>query len=186
MLWLCCLFMATLPLPLQATAWSPQAAAPPAFLLHHRLLSSGLGCCFGDIHGLYLLQASSTAALETPLWLHLEICKGQPAPPWASPGLQGAAALRLEHLLPSFCTDLDGCRAVLSCLTPLSQLLLCSSFSISSVCSLSTLSITHGSALATAGPCWSSCSCSAHTWGTAGLCSHRTTLKHSQYKILDS
>ena len=130
MLWLCCLFMATLPLPLQATAWSPQAAAPPAFLLHHRLLSSGLGCCFGDIHGLYLLHASSTAALETPLWLHLEICKGQPAPPWASPGLQGAAALRLEHLLPSSCTALGTCRATsLPLLTPLPQLLSHSSVS---------------------------------------------------------
>jgi len=59
--------------------------------------------------GLCPLQASSTTALWASLWLHREICSvwcpwaegGWPVPLWASPGLQGAAALCLEHLLPA-------------------------------------------------------------------------------------
>lgn len=34
---------------------------------------------------------------------------GQPAPPWASSGLQGGSALSLEHLLTYFCPDIGGC-----------------------------------------------------------------------------
>mgnify|MGYP001852957944 CR=1 FL=1 len=53
----------------------------------------------------------------------------QPAPPWASSGLQGTSALHLEHLLPSFHTDLSACMAAsLLLLAILSQLLLSSSF----------------------------------------------------------
>jgi len=37
---------------------------------------------------------------------------GQPAPPWASLGLQGNFALLLEDILPSFCPALGGCRDV--------------------------------------------------------------------------
>lgn len=48
---------------------SPWAATPPP-LPHCELLStscsSGLGCFCGDIHGLYLLQDTSTAAPWTP------------------------------------------------------------------------------------------------------------------------
>lgn len=48
----------------------------------------------------------------------MEICtvqcprtaEGQPAPPWASPGLQGSSALCVEHLLPSFCSHLGVCK----------------------------------------------------------------------------
>ena len=50
--------------------------------------------------GLYLLQASSAAALWAPPWLHRKICstwcpgaaRWWSAPQWACPGLQGAAA----------------------------------------------------------------------------------------------
>ena len=52
---------------------------------------------------------------------------GQPAPPWSSPQAAGELLLRrLEHLLPSFFTDLGVCRAVPH--SSLSQLLLRSSF----------------------------------------------------------
>ena len=77
--------------------------------------------------GLHILQALSTAAHRAPPLLHGEICSttyqwatgGWPAPPWASPGLQGAAAACLEHLL-SLCTHLGACRAAaLILLTPL-------------------------------------------------------------------
>ena len=108
---------------------------------------------------------------------------GQPAPPWASPGMQGAAAwstscsppdltlmhvrLLLSHsspLSPSCCH-----RVVFPPLTPLSQ---------------STPSITHGSALAVVGPSWGSWSCSVLTRGTAGLCSHRPLLLPPATKTL--
>ena len=66
------------------------------------------------------LQASSTAAAQAPLLLYVELCSVRC--PWASPGLQGASALCLQCLLPSFCTDLCSCRAAsLMYLTPLSQ-----------------------------------------------------------------
>ena len=76
----------------------------------------------GDTHRLCLLQASSTAAPQAPLWLHGQICSmqcswaagGRPALLWASPVLQESAAVCLELLLPSFCTDLGACRAALS------------------------------------------------------------------------
>lgn len=52
-------------------------------------------------------------------------CSGTACSSWASPGLQGTAALYLEHFLPSSCTDPGGCRAASpSSLTPLSQMLL--------------------------------------------------------------
>ena len=68
------------------------------------------GCSCRGIHGLCLLQASSTAAQWAPPWLHMEICSmwcpwavgGQLAPLWASSCL--------EHLLPSSCTASGGCR----------------------------------------------------------------------------
>lgn len=91
--------------------------------------------------------------------------RGQPAQRWASPGLQGTAALHLEHLLSSFCTNLWGCLAAsLLFLTPLSQLLSCS-FSLSSICSpRGTTRISHTS---TAGPFWSRCS---WLWPATGHC----------------
>ena len=107
------------------------------------------------LHGLCLLQASSAAALWAPSRLHMEICST-----WC-PGAAGGTAystislswssrnrcFSLEHLLPLFCTDLGAYRAVsLTFLTLLPQLLLCSSFSISSVCSPTrTTSTAHGS-----------------------------------------
>lgn len=105
--------------------------------------------------------------------MYMEICsvwypwaaRGQPAQRWASPGLQGTAALHLEHLLSSFCTNLWGCLAAsLLFLTPLSQLLSCS-FSLSSICSpRGTTRISHTS---TAGPFWSRCS---WLWPATGHC----------------
>ena len=106
-------------------------------------------------------RVSSSAALwAAPPWLHGEICSilrpwaagRQPAPPWASPGLQGASALCLELLLTSSCTDLGACRATsLPFLTPLSKLL-CSIF-LSYLLSQSASSIACGSTLATVIPC---------------------------------
>lgn len=69
------------------------------------------------IHELCLLQASSTVAPWAPPWMNREIrpvwcpwaAGGQPAPPWASSGLQGGSALSLEHLLTYFCPDIGGC-----------------------------------------------------------------------------
>jgi len=74
-------------------------AAPPARLPHCGLLSVGCSSIPGlflleGIHGLCLLQASSTAA------------------PLAPPQLQRSSAQCLEHLLPSFFTDLDACCVV--------------------------------------------------------------------------
>ena len=117
--------------------------------------SSGPGPAPVGLRGLHLLQPTSTAAPQVPPWQQREICsvwcpwaaEGQPAPPWASPGLQGAAALCPDHLLPS-CADLGGCKAAsLSCLTLLSQLLLCSSFSLLTSALTEALSTTHGSGL---------------------------------------
>ena len=117
--------------------------------------SSGPGPAPVGLRGLHLLQPTSTAAPQVPPWQQREICsvwcpwavEGQPAPLWASPGLQGAAALCPDHLLPS-CADLGGCKAAsLSCLTLLSQLLLCSSFSLLTSALTEALSTTHGSGL---------------------------------------
>ena len=93
-------------------------------LCHCRPLSTGCSfspsCSCGGIHGLYLLQASSTDVPQVPPWLHMDIYSAQypwaageqPAPPWASAGLQGASASHLEDLLPSSSTDLHGCRVI--------------------------------------------------------------------------
>lgn len=90
--------------------------------------------------GCNLFQATSTAALHTPLWLHMEMCSvwcpwaaaGQPAPSWGSPGLQRTFALCLELLQPSFCIELDTWKSLLS---SFSQLFLHSNFSLLSICS---------------------------------------------------
>jgi len=115
----------------------PQAAAPPDLLFHsccfHQL---GWACSSRSSFSCSLLGATSSAAPWAPPWLHMEICSawcpwaagGQPAPPWASPGLPGASALGLEHLLPSCCAHFGGCKAVSHFLPPLSQLPLCSRF----------------------------------------------------------
>lgn len=86
------------------------------------------------LYGLYLLQASSTAAPQVPPWLPVGIYSAwcpwaageQPAPLWASADLQGASAPHLENLLssPSW---LQSCFSPIS---PPSQLLLRSSFSL--------------------------------------------------------
>ena len=69
-------------------------------------------------------------------WLREDICSewcpwaagGWPSPPWVSPGPQRDSALLPEHFLPSSCTDLcDNWAIFLTLLSPLSQLLLCSS-----------------------------------------------------------
>lgn len=62
----------------------------------------------------------SSAAPQAPLWLHVEICSvwcswaegWHFAPVWTSPGLQGAAAPHLEHILLYSCTDLSDGRAI--------------------------------------------------------------------------
>lgn len=111
--------------------------------------------------------------------MYMEICsvwypwaaRGQPAQRWASPGLQGTAALHLEHLLSSFCTNLWGCLAAsLLFLTPLSQLLSCS-FSLSSICSpRGTTRISHTQQQVLFG---ADVAGSGLPQGTAGLCSER-------------
>lgn len=67
--------------------------------------------------------------------------------------LQGTAASHLEHLLPSSCADLGGCRATsVPSLTPLSQLQLHDTVSVPSIHSPRGVpSITHGSALPSGG-----------------------------------
>lgn len=68
------------------------------------------GCSCRGIHGLCVLQASSTAVPWPSPSLPVEICSmwclwsagRQPAPLWVFLGLQGTSALCLEHLLPSF------------------------------------------------------------------------------------
>lgn len=84
--------------------------------------SSGPGPAPVGLRGLHLLQPTSTAAPQVPPWQQREICsvwcpwaaEGQPAPPWVSPGLQGAAALCPDHLLPSL-----GCPQ--GCFSPVSS-----------------------------------------------------------------
>ena len=163
----------------------PWAAAPPALL-------STAGCspqAEAPARGSpWHLQASSYGAypILLPLRLCVEICstwwpwaaEGQPAPLWTSSGLQGAAALRLEHLLPSFCTDLGGSRDVsVNVFHSLFQLLLYSSFSLCIICS----------ALLEAHPAL----LMAQLWqqrfpfgaaGAAGLCSLRPTCSLSATK----
>ena len=78
---------------------SPRAVPP----------SGPIYCCPTD---------SSMAAREDLLHVVPTGCNGT-APPWDSPGLQGAAAVCPELLLPS-CTDLSACRAALSHLSTLS------------------------------------------------------------------
>ena len=80
----------------------------------------------------------ATASFRLHLLLHHVLLHGyiscgpqgeQSGPLYISPGLQENPALYLERLLPSSCTDFEGCRAVsLTFLTLLSQLLLCSTF----------------------------------------------------------
>ena len=99
-------------------------AAPPVLLPHHRLLPTDCGSSpgpapAGALHGLYILQVICTAAPRALPGLHVEICTvwcpctagEQPAPLWASPEPLGTSSC-LEHILPSFCSDLGGCRAV--------------------------------------------------------------------------
>ena len=61
-------------------------------------------------------HSQTTCCIRAPPWLQVEICSARC--PWAAVcytmGLSwatGASALYLKHLLPSFCTDLGGCRA---------------------------------------------------------------------------
>ena len=118
--------------------------------LYHGAQPSGVCCsstgprspCWGSP----LAVAPSAVSIAAPWalpWLPVELYSAwcpwaagvQPSPLWASPGLQGTSALCLDHLLPSSCTDLDGCRAVsLPFLTPISQLLLPISVSLPYIC----------------------------------------------------
>ena len=86
-----------------APALPPQAAAPPALLcgLLPMGCSSSLGLFLWGLCGLQLLQASSTAALWAPPWLHVEICSLWC--PWAA----GDSLLIRGPLL--------GCRELLLC-----------------------------------------------------------------------
>jgi len=118
-------------------AWVPHHLQFPQDLLLHcglqlwpRLLLWG---CPWAVYTPDLISSTSWA----PPWLREEIrstwcpwaAEGQPAPPWAPSGLQGAAALHLELLLLSSCTDPGACKAIsFPFLTSLSQVLLCSSF----------------------------------------------------------
>ena len=119
---------------------SPSPPTPPRSPPSGCSSSPGLLC--GGTHGLCPLKGDGNPLLHRGL---LCSCTGISAPqgahalqgqPRASPRLQEASALCLEHLLPSFCTDPGACRAVShSFLTPLSELLLCSSDSVSYICS---------------------------------------------------
>ena len=151
---------------------SLQAAAPPALLYHHRLLSTGCSSCAPraapvvSLHGLWLLHATATVAL----WL-VRGCTWRSAPP-------GTYWLQ-DHLLCH--GPLLGCRELLLCTwcsacpssmlplisvelfllnfhVPLSQLLFHSScFLFLNLLSRSITNIICGSALLRgAGPCWSS------------------------------
>ena len=62
--------------------------------------SGPIHCCFVGS----CMAARGDLLLVVPMG-----CRGQPDPPWASPGLQRTSALHLEHLLTSFCTDLGAC-----------------------------------------------------------------------------
>ena len=102
------------------STWVPRTADPPALLPHCRLLpfgcNSSVGCSY---------RRCSMAAQGDLLYVETMSCRGRP---WASPRLQKASLLWLEHLLHSCSTDLGGCRAVSLFLTPLSHLLLFQQF----------------------------------------------------------
>lgn len=70
-------------------------AVPPSGCIHCCAVGSSMAACGGLL-------------CVVPMG-----CWGQPAPPWASSGLQGDSALLLKHHLPSFCTGLDIFGAVL-------------------------------------------------------------------------
>jgi len=119
-------------------------------------------------------------------------CREQPAPPWAA-----GNSLLLHGLQGTACSSM-GCRELLLCAWSTSHppsaltwvpagllhfhfLLLsssccCAAVSVSYLLFQSTFSVTHGSAQAVAGPCWSSRICSALTLGTARLFEQKTSL----------
>ena len=142
------------------TSCSCVVSSPRAAALAWGLLLQGLSM------GRSLLQATSTCSTgSSSTGCSVEICSmwdpwaagGQPAPPGASPQATGELQLwHLEHLLPSFCTELGVCRA--GSHSWLSQLLLFHSFVCLSVFPfLNMLSQTasFGSSLASIRSLWS-------------------------------
>jgi len=112
-----------------APAWLPHGVTSPASkpALVWAPLSMGpqvlAGACFsvGSPQGHSLLQASPCSGVGSPQAADGDLLHrgppwaagAQPASPWSAPETAEASLLQcLEHLLPSFCTDLGACRAV--------------------------------------------------------------------------
>ena len=125
-----------------APALPPQVAAPPALLPHHGPFSSGcssgLGCSCGDIHGLqpsglihYSTVGSSMATKED--LLHVVPVGCRDTAPLDCGLLLGCCRELLLHARDISCPSsaLTLVAASLPFLIPLSQLPLCSSFSVS-------------------------------------------------------
>lgn len=152
-----------------APSWS-LCLCPTAGPPHRQQLWPG-GCSCESTHGLRLLQAPSFATLQSPPWLHEEICSvwcpwatgAQSAPLWASPGLHGAAAQCLEHLLPS----LVPAGLLLSVSYSPLPAAVAQFFPSLTLLSQSTPGVAHGSVVVAAGPCWSSWS---WLWSDTGQC----------------
>jgi len=94
---------------------------------------------------------------------HTESVGAQSAPLWASPGLHGAAAQRLEHLLPS----LVPAGLLLSVSYSPLPAAVAQFFPSLTLLSQSTPGVAHGSVVVAAGPCWSSWS---WLWSDTGQC----------------
>jgi len=95
---------------------SPQAAAA------HGAAPAGvsMGCASFRPHPLLVHELLHDCTWRSPLLSDHGLQRDKPAPPWMSPGLQGASAPCLEHILPSFCTDFGAAGLFLShLLTPL-------------------------------------------------------------------
>lgn len=124
----------------------------------------------GFLHMLCFLHTSSTAVLWAPPSLHGEICSawclraagGWPAPPEASPGLQGATAPAWRIFgPPATLTSLQG-HSFLTSHPFLSDAVAQQCFPSLNPLSQSTRSVTHNNSSGIGGSLWSSCSCSVH------------------------
>jgi len=136
----------------------PWSSCPPRAPLQGMQLQPGACTCRGSPWAVLppgLIHCCTVVSSKGCTW-RSALCGARglvAAPPWTSPGLlQGASAPHLQHLLP-FCTGLGDCMAVShTFLIPLSQLLLCSRFSLKSALPTS---VTYDSALLAMDPFWS-------------------------------